>query len=149
MGSGSFRSPLACLLLCCSVVFALPTLYMYSSHVAVVLTSLLGYACSYIVHVHCTCQSVVKNISNEVIVFPSQQQLNQIKAWREQVSSMTKSFCTENGIFYVDCRDLQVLILPLLNNNFRQLVQMVVLDVIRLSDEEVKDVDKLSQVHVH
>ena len=60
---------------------------------------------------------------------------------------MTKSFCTENGIFFVDCQGLQVFILPQLNNIFRQLMQMVVLDVIRLSDEEVKDVDKLSQVN--
>ena len=78
-----------------------------------------------------------------------QQQLNQIKTWREQVSSITKSFCTDNGIFFVDCRELQLWIVPKLNNIFKQLVQMVVLDVIRLSDEEVKDVEKLSEVHVH
>ena len=77
-----------------------------------------------------------------------QQQLNQIKTWREQVSSITKSFCTDNGIFFVDCHELQLWIVPKLNNIFKQLVQMVVLDVIRLSDEEVKDVEKLSEVHV-
>lgn len=63
------------------------------------------------------------------------------------MSSITKSFCTENGIFFVDCHEVQHWILPKLNNIFKQLVQMVVLDVIRLSDEEVKDVEQLSEVH--
>lgn len=63
------------------------------------------------------------------------------------MSSITKSFCTENGIFFVDCHEVQHWILPKLSNIFKQLVQMVVLDVIRLSDEEVKDVDGLSEVH--
>ena len=62
------------------------------------------------------------------------------------MSSLTKNFCTENGIFFVDCHELQVLTLPKLNNIFKQLVQMVVLDVIRLSEEEVRDVEQLSEV---
>lgn len=49
----------------------------------------------------------------------------------------------------MECRELQLWILPKLNNIFKQLVQMVVLDVIRLSDEEVKDVEKLSEVQMY
>lgn len=76
----------------------------------------------------------------------SQQQLNKIKAWKEKVLSMTKSFCTENGIFFVDCHDVQQKLLPQLNSIYKKMVQMVALDVIRLSDEMVTDVDELSQV---
>lgn len=93
--------------------------------------------------------SLVKASLNKNTFFLLQQQLNQIKAWREQVSIITKSFCTTNGIFFVECRELQLWILPKLNNIFKQLVQMVVLDVIRLSDEEVKDVEKLSEVQMY
>ena len=75
-----------------------------------------------------------------------QQQLNQIKAWKEHVLSMTKSFCTENGIFYVDCHEVQLTLMPHLNNIFKQLAQMLTVDVIRLSNEVVKDVDRLSKV---
>ena len=60
--------------------------------------------------------------------------------------SMTKSFCTDNGILFVDCHEVQMTILPQLNNIFKQMVQMVVSDVIRLSDEVIKDVDELSEV---
>ena len=74
------------------------------------------------------------------------QQLNQIKTWKEKVSSTTKSFCTDNGIFFVDCHEVQLFLLPQLNSIFKQMVQMVCLDVIKLSDEVVKDVDKLSKV---
>ena len=76
----------------------------------------------------------------------SQQQLNKIKAWKEKVLSMTKSFCTENGIFFVDCHDVQQKLLPQLSSIYKKMVQMVALDVIRLSDELVKDVNELSQV---
>ena len=76
----------------------------------------------------------------------SQQQLNKIKAWKEKVLSMTKSFCTENGIFFVDCHDVQQNLLPQLNSIYKKMVQMVALDVVRLSDEMVKDVNELSQV---
>ena len=79
----------------------------------------------------------------------SQQQLNKIKAWKEKVLSMTKSFCTENGIFFVDCHDVQQKLLPQLNSIYKKMVQMVALDVIRLSDEMVKDVDELSQVKTY
>ncbi|XP_073235787.1 dynein heavy chain domain-containing protein 1-like [Porites lutea] len=75
-----------------------------------------------------------------------EQQLNKIKAWKEKVLSMTKSFCTENGIFFVDCHDVQQKLLPQLNSIYKKMVQMVALDVIRLSDEMVKDVDELSQL---
>lgn len=75
-----------------------------------------------------------------------QQQLNQIKSWKEQVMSMSKGFCTENGIFFVDCHGVQLTVLPQLSNIFKQMVQMVGLDVIRLSDEVITDVDKLSKV---
>lgn len=81
-----------------------------------------------------------------VLFSTSQQQLNQIKTWKEKVLSMTKSFCTENGIFFVDCHAVQQKLLPQLNSIFKQMVQMVALDVVRLSHEMVTDVDKLSQV---
>lgn len=62
---------------------------------------------------------------------------------------MTKCFCTENGIFFVDCRDVQQKLLPQLNSIYKKMVQMVALDVIRLSDEMVTDVDELSQVKTY
>lgn len=62
------------------------------------------------------------------------------------MSSTTKSFCTDDGIFFVDCHEVQLFLLPQLNSIFKQMVQMVCLDVIKLSDEVVKDVDKLSKV---
>lgn len=95
---------------------------------------------------HCQVHLQCCNKDIKCLFITLQQQLNQIKTWREQVSSITKSFCTENGIFFVDCHEVQQWIIPKLNNIFKQLVQMVVLDVIRLSDEEVKDVEQLSEV---
>ena len=60
--------------------------------------------------------------------------------------SMTKSFYTENGIFFVDCHEVQVKLLPQLYSIFKQMVQMVCLDLTRLSDEVIKDVGNLSKV---
>ena len=59
---------------------------------------------------------------------------------------MTKSFCTENGIFFVDCREVQVNLLPRLTAIFKKMAQMLIADVVRLSDELIKDVDKLKKV---
>lgn len=59
---------------------------------------------------------------------------------------MTKSFCTENGIFFVDCHAVQHTLLPQLSSILKQMAQMLTMDVIRLSDEVIKDVDKLSKV---
>ena len=46
----------------------------------------------------------------------------------------------------MDCHEVQLSLMPQLNNIFKQLAQMLTFDVIRLSDEVVKDVDKLSKV---
>lgn len=59
---------------------------------------------------------------------------------------MTKTFCTQNGIFYVDCREVQVSLLPRLTTIFKEMAQMLIADVMRLSDELIKDADKLKKV---
>ena len=46
----------------------------------------------------------------------------------------------------MDCHDVQQNLLPQLNSIYKKMVQMVALDVVRLSDEMVKDVNELSQV---
>lgn len=80
------------------------------------------------------------------LAFQLQQKLTQVKAWKVQVSSMTKTFCTQNGIFFVDCREVQVSLLPRLTNIFKEMAQMLIADVMRLSDELIKDSDKLKKV---
>lgn len=80
------------------------------------------------------------------LAFQLQQKLTQVKAWKVQVSSMTKTFCTQNGIFFVDCREVQVSLLPRLTNIFKEMAQMLITDVMRLSDELIKDSDKLKKV---
>ena len=80
------------------------------------------------------------------LAFQLQQKLTQVKAWKVQVSSMTKTFCTQNGIFYVDCREVQVSLLPRLTTIFKEMAQMLIADVMRLSDELIKDADKLKKV---
>ena len=49
----------------------------------------------------------------------------------------------------MDCHEVQNQLLPQLSNIFKQMVQMIITDVITLSDEVIKDVDKLSEVCVH
>ena len=62
--------------------------------------------------------------------------------------SMAKSFCTQNGIFFVDCHKVQEVLLPQLNTIFKEMMQLIITDVITFSDEVIKDVDKLSEVCV-
>ena len=62
--------------------------------------------------------------------------------------SMAKSFCTQNGIFFVDCHKVQEVLLPQLNTIFKEMMQLIIADVITFSDEVIKDVDKLSEVCV-
>ena len=62
--------------------------------------------------------------------------------------SMAKSFCTQNGIFFVDCHKVQEVLLPQLNIIFKEMMQLIITDVITFSDEVIKDVDKLSEVCV-
>ena len=62
--------------------------------------------------------------------------------------SMAKSFCTQNGIFFVDCHKVQEVLLPQLNTIFKEMMQLIIKDVITFSDEVIKDVDKLSEVCV-
>ena len=62
--------------------------------------------------------------------------------------SMVKSFCTQNGIFFVDCHKVQEVLLPQLNTIFKEMMQLIITDVITFSDEVIKDVDKLSEVCV-
>lgn len=62
--------------------------------------------------------------------------------------SMAKSFCTQNGIFFVDCHKVQEVLLPQLNTIFKEMMQLIITDVITFSDEVIKDVDKLSEVYV-
>ena len=80
------------------------------------------------------------------LAFQLQQKLTQVKAWKVQVSSMTKTFCTQDGIFFVDCREVQVSLLPRLSTIFKEMAQMLIADVMRLSDELIKDSDKLKKV---
>ena len=61
---------------------------------------------------------------------------------------MAKSFCTQNGIFFVDCHKVQEVLLPQLNTIFKEMMQLIITDVITFSDEVIKDVDKLSEVCV-
>ena len=61
---------------------------------------------------------------------------------------MAKSFCTQNGIFFVDCHKVQEVLLPQLNTIFKEMMQLIITDVITFSDEVIKDVDKLSEVYV-
>ena len=61
---------------------------------------------------------------------------------------MAKSFCTQNGIFFVDCHKVQEVLLPQLNTIFKEMMQLIIADVITFSDEVIKDVDKLSEVCV-
>ena len=65
------------------------------------------------------------------------------------MSSMIKGFSTRNGLFFVECRSIQVALLPRLNSIFKEFVEMVATDVIRFSDELTRDVDKLSQVEIN
>lgn len=62
--------------------------------------------------------------------------------------SMAKSFCTQNGIFFVDCHKVQEVLLPQLNTIFKEMMQLIITDVFTFSDEVIKDVDKLSEVCV-
>ena len=62
--------------------------------------------------------------------------------------SMAKSFCTQNGIFFVDCHKVQEVLLPQLNTIFKEMMQLIITDVITFSDEVIKDVYKLSEVCV-
>ena len=62
--------------------------------------------------------------------------------------SMAKSFCTQDGIFFVDCHKVQEVLLPQLNTIFKEMMQLIITDVITFSDEVIKDVDKLSEVCV-
>ena len=62
--------------------------------------------------------------------------------------SIAKSFCTQNGIFFVDCHKVQEVLLPQLNTIFKEMMQLIITDVITFSDEVIKDVDKLSEVCV-
>ena len=61
---------------------------------------------------------------------------------------MAKSFCTQNGIFFVDCHKVQEVLLPQLNTIFKEMMQLIITDVFTFSDEVIKDVDKLSEVCV-
>jgi hypothetical protein len=93
-----------------------------------------------IIHVHV-------NV-NVITWFPfiQQQQLNQIQSWTEQVSNVIKTFSTANGLLYVDCHVVQNVIVPKLNNIFKQMVKMVAFQVLFLSKEVITEMEILSEV---
>ena len=48
----------------------------------------------------------------------------------------------------MDCHKVQEVLLPQLNTIFKEMMQLIITDVITFSDEVIKDVDKLSEVCV-
>ena len=75
-----------------------------------------------------------------------QKQLARIKAWIEDMRKFTTSFCTTNGLLFVDCNVIRDRIIPKLDAIFRQFTKMVAKDLLQMSKDFTNELTLLVEV---
>ncbi|XP_028405416.1 dynein heavy chain domain-containing protein 1-like isoform X2 [Dendronephthya gigantea] len=74
-----------------------------------------------------------------------EKQLSQIKTWIEDMRKFTLSFCTTNGLLFVDCSGIRDRIIPKLDAIFRQFTKMVAKDLLQLCKDFNNELASLIQ----
>ena len=77
-----------------------------------------------------------------------QKQVQQIRNWIEQVHGIETSLRTSNGILFVDCSNIQDIIIPGLQTIFTKLMDMTASHCLLSSEELIKELNDISKVSI-